>query len=181
MPGQPAPFLRRLAARVIDLLFALVVTFIIALPVAIVVALLTRCSATACGGASPPRSATSSPTSASRSSCCRDGQTLGKGLLGLRVVPADAETDLRAPPLVGQAAPRMLLIFLPFAFALAAGSAPGNQLLDALASVGFSPCSSAGSSLRCLLSVGRRCTTSSGAPALARQSGVASSGSRTSG
>lgn len=139
MPVQPAPFLRRLAARVIDLLFALVVTFIIALPVAIVVALLT------------PLLGDGLWWGVTAAFCYllayvglevfllvrRDGQTLGKGPLGLRVVPADHETDLRAPLLVGQAALRMLLIFLPFMFASAAGGAPGNQLLDALASVGF--------------------------------------------
>ena len=41
MPLQPTPFLRRFAARVIDLLFACAMTFVMALPVAVVVALLT--------------------------------------------------------------------------------------------------------------------------------------------
>jgi uncharacterized RDD family membrane protein YckC len=36
---QPAPFFRRLAARLIDLVFALAMTFVIAIPVAIVYAL----------------------------------------------------------------------------------------------------------------------------------------------
>lgn len=57
--------------------------------------------------------------------------------MGLRVVPADTESELRVPLVVGQAAVRMLLIFLPFVLAAAAGGAPGDQLLDALASIGF--------------------------------------------
>lgn len=42
--------------------------------------------------------------------------------MGLRVVPADAESELREPLVIGQAAVRMLLIFLPFVFASAAGT-----------------------------------------------------------
>lgn len=139
MPLQPAPFFRRLAARVIDLLFALVMTFVIALPVAVVVALLT------------PLLGQGLWWSVTGAFCFflayvglevfllvrRDGQTLGKGLMGLRVVPADADTELRAPLLVGPAVARMLLIFLPFVFASAAGGAPGDRVLDAVASLGF--------------------------------------------
>lgn len=139
MPLQPAPFFRRLAARVIDLAFALVMTFVIAIPVAIIVALTT------------PIFGRETWWSLTAAFCYflayvglevyllvrRDGQTLGKGLMGLRVVPADTESELRVPLVVGQAAVRMLLIFLPFVLAAAAGGAPGDRLLDALASIGF--------------------------------------------
>lgn len=138
MPLQPAPFFRRLTARVIDLLVALAVTFVIALPVAVVVALLT------------PLLGRGLWWSVTGAFCFflayvglevfllvrRDGQTLGKGLMGLRVVPADADADLRSPLLVGPAVARMLVIFLPFVFASAAGGAPGDRLLDAVASLG---------------------------------------------
>ncbi len=139
MPLQPAPFFRRLAARVIDMLVALAMTFLIAMPVAIVVALLT------------PLLGRGLWWSITGAFCFflayvglevfllvrRDGQTLGKGLMGLRVVPADADAGLRAPLLVGPAVARMLVIFLPFVFASAAGGAPGNRVLDAVASLGF--------------------------------------------
>ena len=128
MPLQPAPFFRQLAARMIDLLFALAMTFLIAIPVAIVVALLT------------PLLGRGLWWGVTGAFCCflayiglevfllvrRDGQTLGKGLMGLRVVPADAETKLQSPLLVGAAAARMLVIFLPFVFASAAGGAPAT-------------------------------------------------------
>lgn len=139
MPLQSAPFFRRLAARLIDLVFALVVTFVIAIPVGVVYAL----TAGLLGEGA---------WLALLVGLCyflayvglevfllvrRDGQTLGKGLMGLRVVPADTENELRAPLAIGQAAVRMLLIFLPFVLASAAGGSPGNAVLDALAGVGF--------------------------------------------
>ncbi len=139
MPLQSAPFFRRLAARLIDLVLALVLTFVIAIPVAIVYALTAQllgdglwlvltiafCYFLAYVGLEVYLLVR------------RDGQTLGKGLLGLRVVPADSETEARAPLMIGQAVVRMLLIFLPFVLASAAGGAPGNAPLNALASLGF--------------------------------------------
>lgn len=139
MPLQPAPFFRRLAARLIDLAFALVLTFVIAAPVSIFYALtagllgqgmwlgllVAFCYFLAYVGLEVYLLVR------------RDGQTLGKGLMGLRVVPADTESELHTPLVVGHAVVRMLLIFLPFVFASAAGGAPGNGLLDALASIGF--------------------------------------------
>lgn len=139
MPLQPAPFFRRLAARLIDLAFALVLTFVIAVPVSIFYALtagllgqgmwlgllVAFCYFLAYVGLEVYLLVR------------RDGQTLGKGLMGLRVVPAKTESELRTPLVIGQAVVRMLLIFLPFVFASAAGGAPGNGLLDALASIGF--------------------------------------------
>lgn len=139
MPLQPAPFFRRLAARFIDLVFALILTFVIAIPVALVyvltagllgqglwlTVLVAFCYFLAYVGLEVYLLVR------------RDGQTLGKGLMGLRVVSADAEAELRAPLVIGQAAARMLLIFLPFVFASAAGGAPGNAALDTLAGLGF--------------------------------------------
>ena len=139
MPLQPAPFFRRLAARLIDLAFALLATFVIGIPVGVVYAL----TAGLLGEGA---------WLALLVAVCyflayvglevfllvrRDGQTLGKGLVGLRVVRADAQDELRTPLVIGQAALRMLLIFLPFVLASAAGGSPGNALLDALASLGF--------------------------------------------
>jgi uncharacterized RDD family membrane protein YckC len=135
----PAPFPRRLAARVIDLLFALVMTFVVAVPVAVVVGLLT------------PALGDGLWWGLAAAFCYflayvglevlllvrRDGQTLGKGLMGLRVVPADAGADTRPPLRVGPAALRMLLIFLPFVLGSAAGGARGDRTLDALAGLGF--------------------------------------------
>lgn len=139
MPLQPAPFFRRLFARLIDLVLALVLTFVIAIPVGIVYAL------------TAPLLGDGLWLAFAVAFCYflayvglevyllvrRDGQTLGKGLMGLRVVPAEADTDLRAPLVIGQATVRMLLIFLPFVLASAAGGAPGNDLLNALASLAF--------------------------------------------
>lgn len=139
MPLQPAPFFRRLAARLIDLAFALVLTFVIAVPVSIFYALtagllgrgmwlgllVAFCYFLAYVGLEVYLLVR------------RNGQTLGKGLMGLRVAPADTESELQTPLVVGQAVVRMLLIFLPFVFASAAGGAPGNGLLDAIASIGF--------------------------------------------
>lgn len=139
MTLQPAPFFRRLAARVIDLVFALILTFVIAMPVSIVYALTARalgdglwlvllgsfCYFAAYVGLEVYLLVR------------RDGQTLGKGLMGLRVVPAAAESELRTPLVVGQAITRMLLIFLPFVFASAAGGSPGNAVLGTLANLGL--------------------------------------------
>lgn len=139
MPLQPAPFFRRLAARLIDLALALVMTFVIAIPVAIVYGLTAQllgdglwlalavafCYFLAYVGLEVYLLVR------------RDGQTLGKGLMGLRVVPVDSESELRAPLVVSQAAVRMLLIFLPFVLASTAGGAPGNAVLNALASFGL--------------------------------------------
>jgi uncharacterized RDD family membrane protein YckC len=139
LPLQPAPFFRRLAARLIDLMFALVMTFVIGIPVGVVYALtaglfgqglwltllVAFCYFLAYVGLEVYLLVR------------RDGQSLGKGLMGLRVVPAGAETELRATLVIGQATARMLLIFVPFVLASAAGGAPGNGLLSALAGVGF--------------------------------------------
>lgn len=139
MPLQPAPFFRRLAARLIDLVFALVLTFVIAVPVAVVYALTagllgeglwltllgTFCYFLAYVGLEVYLLVR------------RDGQTLGKGLMSLRVVPAGAESEFRAPLMIGQAAVRILLIFLPFVLGSAAGSAPEDATLMTLSNLGL--------------------------------------------
>ncbi|MGC4994430.1 RDD family protein [Nocardia salmonicida] len=140
MPYQAAPFLRRLAARLIDLAVCLALTFLIALPMSLPVVL----TAMAIG-----ETHENVVYSVGAWLCYfaayiglevfllvrRDGQTLGKGLLGLQVVPADAW----ARPGLGlrQAAVRMLIIFLPFFFMSVAGSNPDSSVLNALALIGF--------------------------------------------
>jgi uncharacterized RDD family membrane protein YckC len=139
---QPAPFFRRLAARLLDLVFCLLLTFVLAVPVAVVLVLLS------------PVVAVVAPDSAydvgfAVAVICyfvtyvglevfllvrRDGQTLGKGLLGLRVVPSSGRPleKLRLPPALA----RMLVIFMPFVFMSMAGGNPESAGLNALASVG---------------------------------------------
>jgi uncharacterized RDD family membrane protein YckC len=140
---QPAPFFRRLAARLLDLAFCLLLTFILVIPVAVVLVLLS------------PVVAVIAPNSAydvgfAVAVLCyfvtyvglevfllvrRDGQTLGKGLLGLRVVPSSD----RPPAKLGlpAALARMLIIFMPFVFMSMAGGSPGSAVLDLLASAGL--------------------------------------------
>jgi uncharacterized RDD family membrane protein YckC len=139
---QPAPFFRRLAARLLDLAFCLLLTFVLAVPVAVVLVLLS------------PVVAVTAPDSASGfgfvvAVICyfvayvglevfllvrRDGQTLGKGLLGLRVVRS-SERPLAKLGLPAALA-RMLVIFMPFVFMSMAGGRPESGVLDMLASAG---------------------------------------------
>ncbi|MBF6444884.1 RDD family protein [Nocardia farcinica] len=140
MSYEPAPFIRRLVARIIDLLFALVLTFVIAVPVSIVYAVVVATAGEAQEGVI---------TAACVAFCYflayvglevfllirRDGQTLGKGLLGLRVVPA---AEWARPQLSLRAATaRMLIIFLPFVFFSLSGSVPESGALDTIALVGL--------------------------------------------
>ncbi|MET9028898.1 RDD family protein [Nocardia sp. NPDC004168] len=140
MPYESAPFFRRLAARLLDLAFCLLLTFVVAVPVGILlvpVALLTT-------------EAHEAVVYGSAAWLCyfiayvglevfllirRDGQTLGKGLLGLRVVPSGewARPRLELLP----AASRMLIIFLPFVFMSLSGSNPESAILNGIAVVGF--------------------------------------------
>lgn len=110
---------------------------------------------------------------------CRDGQTLGKGLMDLRVVPADTGSELHVPLVVGQDAVRMLLIFLPFVLAAAAGGAPGDRLLDALASIGFLALLTIVVLAACPPAASRPCTISSAGHASSEPRSAASSGRRT--
>jgi uncharacterized RDD family membrane protein YckC len=139
---QPAPFFRRLAARLLDLAFCLLLTFVLAVPVAVVLVLLS------------PVVAVLAPDSAydlgfAVAVVCyfvtyvglevfllvrRDGQTLGKGLLGLRVVPSSGRPLEKL--LLPAALSRMLIIFMPFVFMSMAGGSPESAVLDVLASAG---------------------------------------------
>lgn len=139
MPYAPAPFFRRLAARILDLAFCLLLTFVIAIPMSILFI--------------PIRMAVDEAHKdavvAVAVALCyfisyvglevfllarRDGQTLGKGLLGLRVVPAgQARFQLTAVP----ATMRILVIFLPFVFMSLAGSNPDSGILNAISTVGI--------------------------------------------
>ncbi|MEV0355514.1 RDD family protein [Nocardia sp. NPDC050697] len=139
MTHEPAPFFRRLAARILDLAFCLLLTFAVAIPVGLVVVPV----AVVAGEASED------VVLGLGAWLCyflayvglevfllmrRDGQTLGKGLLGLRVVPAGEWARPRLAP--GPATARMLIIFLPFVFMSLAGSYPESELLDGIALAG---------------------------------------------
>ncbi|MFH5207418.1 RDD family protein [Antrihabitans spumae] len=141
MQYEPAPFLRRLGARVLDLLICLPLTFLVAIPVSIVIVF----PAVLIAGDSH-KDAVYGPAAA----LCyfiayvgvevfllirRDGQTLGKGLFGLRVVPA-AEWARPGLP-IRAAVIRMLIIFLPFVFLSVAGGNPDVAAFDVLAWVGI--------------------------------------------
>lgn len=137
MRYQPAPFLRRLAARVIDLVLALVVTFVIALPMAIVVALTT------------PLLGRGLWWGIAAAICYflayvglevfllvrRGGQTLGKGLMGLRVVPAGTDAANSDQLAIGPVTVRMLLILAPFVLLGIAGSAAQDGQPSQLAGI----------------------------------------------
>jgi uncharacterized RDD family membrane protein YckC len=140
VPYRPAPFLRRLLARIIDLAFALLLTFVVAIPMSLVGVLVSPVL--------DPLLGRPGLITALAALCYflayvglevfllvrRDGQTLGKGLTGLRVVPA-AATPARLT--AGAAATRMLLVFAPFVLGSAAGGNPGVVVLQTLAGLGF--------------------------------------------
>lgn len=140
MPYESAPFFRRIAARLLDLAFCLLLTFVVAIPVGILLVPVTLMTSEAYKGAIYGAAAW----------LCyfiayvglevfllirRDGQTLGKGLLGLRVVPAGqwARPRLELLP----AAARMLIIFLPFVFLSLSGSNPESGILNGIAILGM--------------------------------------------
>ncbi|MEU5759968.1 RDD family protein [Nocardia sp. NPDC047648] len=140
MPYESAPFFRRLAARLLDLTFCLLLTFVIAIPVGILLVPITLLTT----------EAREAMIYESAAWLCyfiayvglevfllirRDGQTLGKGLLGLRVIPSGewARPRLELLP----AASRMLIIFLPFVFMSLAGSNPDAAILNWIAVIGF--------------------------------------------
>ncbi|MFC8047826.1 RDD family protein [Nocardia sp. NPDC057353] len=140
MNYEPAPFLRRLAARILDLAFCLVLTFAVAIPVGLVIIP----AAAATGGTFKDVVLTLGAWGCYFIAYVglevfllmrRGGQTLGKGLLGLRVVPAGEWARPRLAP--GPATIRMLIIFLPFVFMSLSGSYPESGILDAVALAGF--------------------------------------------
>ncbi|MGK8486808.1 RDD family protein [Nocardia asiatica] len=140
MPYESAPFFRRLAARLLDLAFCLLLTFAVAIPVGILLIPVTLMTTEAYEAVIYGVAAW----------LCyfiayvglevfllirRDGQTLGKGPLGLRVVPSGewARPRLELLP----AASRMLIIFLPFVFMSLSGSNPESAILNGFAIVSF--------------------------------------------
>lgn len=139
MPYVPAPFFRRLAARLLDLTFCLLLTFVVAIPMSILFIPITM---------SVDEANKDTVTGIGVALCYfiayvglevfllarRDGQTLGKGLLGLRVVPANqARPRLTVLP----ATTRMLIIFLPFVFMSLSGGNPNSGVLNAISTIGI--------------------------------------------
>jgi uncharacterized RDD family membrane protein YckC len=139
MHFERAPFFRRLAARLIDLGFSLVLTFLLVIPGSIILAI--------AGPFLEPLLGRPTLIGIAVIICYftayvglevfllvrRQGQTLGKGLMGLRVVSSTTGHAVSPAPAVI----RMLLIFLPFVFASIAGGNPDAAVADLLASIGF--------------------------------------------
>lgn len=134
---ESAPLWRRLIARVLDIVFALGLSFVLILPIGLTTYII--------------YSVTSlferDPMTAFTAAACyfvayiglefflllrRDGQTLGKGLMGLRVVRAGGSAPLGA----AQAFVRLVVLFTPFVLFSAAGGAPDSVTLGALSSLG---------------------------------------------
>ncbi|MFE1592357.1 RDD family protein [Nocardia sp. NPDC058705] len=140
MPNLSAPFWRRLAARLIDFAVCLALTFLLALPATPLVLI-----AEAVIGSEHEDTLFDVAAWACYFTAYiglevfmllrRDGQTIGKGLLGVRVIPADPwarpRLDLRP------AAVRMLIIFLPFFCISVSGSNPESTALDIVAMTAF--------------------------------------------
>ncbi|QBS44938.1 RDD family protein [Nocardia sp. CS682] len=140
MHHESAPFPRRLAARILDLAFCLLLTFVVAIPVGILLVPVVLMTGEAHKGV----------VFGIGGWFCyflayvglevfllirRDGQTLGKGLLGLRVVPAGEWARPRLEP--WPAATRMLMIFLPFVFMSLSGASPESAILNGIAIIGM--------------------------------------------
>ncbi len=135
-----APFGRRLAARILDLLFALALTFVMVIPVGIVFVPLSL--------AVDEGSAAYDALIATAASLAyflayvalewfllvrRDGQTLGKGLMGLRVVPTGT-----GPLTLRSAFVRLAILLVPFVMFSVAGSDDGaDTVWDFLAYLGL--------------------------------------------
>jgi uncharacterized RDD family membrane protein YckC len=128
MHFEPAPFWRRLLARLLDLIFALALTFILVIPVVLLmfpfVPLVDQdLWATIAAGA-----------------CYflayialeffllvrRGGQTLGKGLMGLRVVSSGSGAISNV--MVPAALARLVVLFVPFVLLSVAGGDPGSTV-----------------------------------------------------
>ncbi|MFT3660668.1 MAG: RDD family protein [Gordonia sp. (in: high G+C Gram-positive bacteria)] len=136
-----APIGKRIAARLLDLIFCLILTFILAVPAGLVAGIVSIfLSDGVIDGWVIPLLAT----------VCyflayvgmevfllirRRGQTLGKGLMGLQVIPVGASGETPIP--VGLAVVRMLMIFLPFVFMSISGSYPESGILNVIALVGL--------------------------------------------
>ncbi|GEM29019.1 hypothetical protein NN3_00260 [Nocardia neocaledoniensis NBRC 108232] len=140
MPHHSAPFWRRLTARLIDLIVCLSLTFLLAVPATPLILV-----AVAIVGEKHKDSVYTVAAWACYFTAYiglevfmlvrRDGQTIGKGLLGLRVIPADPWARPRLES--GPAAWRMLIIFLPFFFTSVSGSYPESATLNIVALIAF--------------------------------------------
>jgi uncharacterized RDD family membrane protein YckC len=134
---ESAPFWRRLAARLLDLFFALALAFILVIPVGLLMFpflplvdrdVWARVAAATCY-------ILAYVALESFLLVRRQGQTLGKGLMGLRVVSnrpgASSDVSLLA------ALSRLLVLFLPFVLGSLSGSDPGSPVLNALGNLAF--------------------------------------------
>lgn len=118
----PAPYWRRLVARIIDLTIAFPLTFLAAIPIALVFAIAIPFMSDDAWASMVAFSAYATAYSLIEYFLLRrrSGQTLGKGLLGLRVVPAGNPSDTLAVPGLSarSALIRMGVIIGPFLAAL---------------------------------------------------------------
>lgn len=135
MHFEHAPFWRRLLARLLDLAFALALTFILIIPVGLLmfpfIPLVDRDWWAGVGAATCYLLAYVALESFLL--VRRQGQTLGKGLMGLRVVPVRVHA---APHLTLPAAlSRLVVLFVPFVVMSLAGGNDASSALDALANV----------------------------------------------
>jgi uncharacterized RDD family membrane protein YckC len=134
---ESAPFWRRLLARVLDLAFALVLTFVLVIPVALLmlpfVPLVDRDMWAGVGAATCYFLAYVALESFLL--VRRRGQTLGKGLMGLRVISSrqGAEPDVTLPAALS----RLVVLFLPFVLGSLAGGDPDSPIMQALGNLAF--------------------------------------------
>ncbi|MFD9551737.1 RDD family protein [Nocardia salmonicida] len=141
MTEVPAPFFRRLAARVLDLVFCLVLTFVIAVPVGIIYAIVYLTAGDGwveewSGGVLVCFCYFSAYVALEVFLLTRrQGQTLGKGLLSLRVIPSDPWARPKLE--FGQALTRMSMIFAPFVFMSLSGGNAKIVVLNVLAQIGM--------------------------------------------
>jgi uncharacterized RDD family membrane protein YckC len=134
---ESAPFWRRLLARVLDLAFALVLTFVLVIPVSLLMfpfmPLVDRDWWTSVGAATCYFLAYVALESFLL--VRRRGQTLGKGLMGLRVI---SSRHSAAPNVTLQAAlSRLVVLFLPFVLVSLAGANPGSAIMQSLGNLAF--------------------------------------------
>ncbi|GAB7191293.1 hypothetical protein NUM3379_20000 [Kineococcus sp. NUM-3379] len=136
---EPAPFPRRLAARLLDLALALGLTFVVvvplvllALPVLLPMERGSRAYDTAIGLLASLAYFLSYVLLEWFLLVRRDGQTLGKGLLGLRVVDGRSGAALG----VTSSFLRLLVLFAPFVLLSVAGGDDGTGGWDGLAPAG---------------------------------------------
>jgi uncharacterized RDD family membrane protein YckC len=136
MHFESAPFWRRLLARLLDLAFALILTFVLVIPVAILmlpfVPLVDR--DLWAGFAAATCYFLAYVALESFLLVRRRGQTLGKGLMGLRVISSrQGAADVTLPAALS----RLVVLFLPFVLGSLAGRDPDSTIMGALGNLGF--------------------------------------------